>query len=645
MATNLFQNGGVNSNWSTTGNWSQGTVPTAGDGHTTRFDATSPNCTVDAVNRVANIIDFTGYTNTIAFGARSITVSGAITLGAAMIATGTGSLIATVSANITSNGYLWPINFQFTGTSQTYTLQDDLNISTAGALSLNGTTALTINNNGTAKVIYAGQNVSSSAGGCIGTAKIVMNGTGNWSSTAAVQNDFEINTAGTVTFGTNVRYAGGTFTYTAGTVVTTTSTFNLGLSGVTTTTVNAAGITFNNVTLIQGASAVITLSADMNITGLLNSVTSGTINGSAINIGNNGSLAVGGGASGIITGTTVLNFTGATCSWLTGSGSLRLTTNINTAGTLTCSGTAIYGTGTLTHIAGTVVTTGHTLTIQVAATLDTDPIVWNNFTISASLTITLTSNLTLIGTLSSNGTSNFNGAFTVKMQGAMALGGSSPLAGTSTMSLESGGSWTGGSGILRMNTSIASGAGSFTIVGGVNYNTGTLTYVSGTLVTTGATVTITTATLNTTGTTFESIVFPGGTVTLNSLFAATTITFAVTSNVTLAGTSGFTITNFTALIPNRAIILKNGFTYTVTGTVLCTGSGSVSTSPNSVTLQSDLTSSSAFFNLTSGGICQCRFMRAIDIDSSGGRQMYTVKGLTLRTTNWLRTTPDWYEFF
>ncbi len=644
MADNFFT-GATDAQWAVATNWSLGTVPTASDGNVARFDAASPTCSLGANNKVCNGIDFTGYTATLQFGVRTLSVSGNAVLDPGMTWTGTGVFTMAASGSITSNGFQSPatMTFGFTGTAQTYTLQDDLTI--LGSCSLNGSaTSLTINNNGTAKVIYAGQNVSSSAPGCQGTAKIMMNGTGTWNSTGAVQNDFEINTAGTITMGTNVRYATGTFTYTAGTVVTTGSTFNLGLSAMTTTTVNAAGITFNNITFIQGTSAVITLSADLNATGLVSTVSNGTVNGSAINILNNGSFSVGGGASGVLAGTTVLNFTGSTCTWLTGTGSNRLTTNINTAGTLTMTGTTIYGTGTLTHVAGTVVTTGHTLSLTTSCTLDTDPVAWNNISLPASITLTLSSDITVTGTFISTGGTTINGNI-IHLSGAMTLGGSQTLLGTTTMNFMAGGSWIGGSGFLRLNTNIIAGVGSFTFVGTVQYNTGTMTYVSGTLVTTGAILQTTTATYNTAGTTFESVIAPGGTITLNSTFAATTITCGASTNVTFTGTSGFNVANFICTTTNRAIILKDGNTYTVTASVLMTGSGSPSTSTNSVTLQSATVSAMAFFNVSDTATSHCRFVRAIDIDSSGGRQMYTVKGLVLRSVNWLRTTPDaWYEF-
>lgn len=70
MAARFFVNGGVDNNWGSTSNWSTtsggaggSSVPTTADDVT--FDASSPNCTVNASNRVCKTINFTNYTNTI----------------------------------------------------------------------------------------------------------------------------------------------------------------------------------------------------------------------------------------------------------------------------------------------------------------------------------------------------------------------------------------------------------------------------------------------------------------------------------------------------------------------------------------------------------------------------------------------------
>lgn len=639
MANNIFT-GATDAQWALATNWSLGAVPTANDGNIAVFDATSPTCTLGSSNKVCNHIDFTGYTNTLQFGVRTLTVSGNVVLDPGMTWTGTGVFAVNTSGNITSNGFQSPatLTFGFQGTAQTYTLQDDLTI--LGACSLNATaTNLTINNNGTAKIIYASGNISTAAPGCMGTAKFIMNGTGSISNTGAIRNDFEINTAGTITFGTNVRYASGTFLYTAGTVVTAGSTFTLGLSAVTTTQIDADGIVFNNIVFTGGTGAITTLLSDLNSTGAVSAVSTITLNGFNINIDGSGTYGVGGGGSGIVSGTTVLNFVGATCGWATGTGTNRLAVNINTAGTLTCSGTTIHGTGTVTHIAGTVVTTGHTLTITTSCTLDTDPISWNNISLPSSITITLTTDWTVTGAFTSTGGTTINGS-TIHLSGAMTLGGSQTLLGTTTLSLMGGSSWIGGTGFLRLNTNIAAGVGTFTISGTVQYNTGTLTYVSGTLIATGSTINFSAgSTINTNGCVFENVVFNQGTMTLNSLFEASgTVTVATGTSVTFAGTSGFTIGSLICTTVNRSITLKAGITYTVTTNLTLTGTGT------SVALRINILSNTAMsyaiLTLNSGASCFVKHVNATDIDSSAGRLVTNDKGTLLRTLNWYVTNPD-----
>ena len=126
---NLFQAGGVDNNWSTVGNWSQGTVPTSTDGYVTRFDATSPNCTVNAMNRTVNALDFTGYTNTITMSYQ-IGVYGNVTLSSTMTIFGTGYLKCEVGLDITSNTKIIPY-FNLGSNTKTINLIDNLTIGVA----------------------------------------------------------------------------------------------------------------------------------------------------------------------------------------------------------------------------------------------------------------------------------------------------------------------------------------------------------------------------------------------------------------------------------------------------------------------------------------------------------------------------------
>ena len=124
MAANIFT-GTTNSNWGTATNWSLGSVPTASDGHVATFDASSPDCTINASSRVCNAIDFTGYTNTISGdAARTLTVSGNITLGAGMGDGGNIMIQSNANLTLTTNGYAWK-GIYYGGVHFTTTLADD----------------------------------------------------------------------------------------------------------------------------------------------------------------------------------------------------------------------------------------------------------------------------------------------------------------------------------------------------------------------------------------------------------------------------------------------------------------------------------------------------------------------------------------
>lgn len=401
MAVNTFT-GATNNNWGTATNWSQGTVPTATDGHTTTFDNTSPNCTVDTSARVCQILTFnggTGYTNTITM-TNTITVSGSITLGAAMVIAGTSNLEAIATGTLTSNGKTWSNGLRLAGTSQTYTLADNWTVT--GTLTTNGTTLTTIN--GAFNLNIGGSWIPTVP--VAGTATVIMNGTGTLGGSVAanIRTNLTINTAGTITFSATFSYNTGTFTYTAGTVVTTGSLFTTDTSNNTTTQLNVAGITFNNVTLCQ-STGTITLLADINLTGNLilgRAGTATTINGLFnINVGGNVSNATTSGTFG--TSTVVMNGTGT---WSTiGFWHNHLT--INTTGTVTIDNisfsTTAAGTCTITYIAGNVtVTPNTTLSLGGSSILNTEGIIWENVNlagndISGTKTITLNSLLTVKG--------------------------------------------------------------------------------------------------------------------------------------------------------------------------------------------------------------------------------------------------------
>ncbi|MFA6524622.1 MAG: hypothetical protein WC264_03955 [Candidatus Paceibacterota bacterium] len=383
-AANIFD-GSTDSNWGTAGNWSLGAVPTASDGNIATFDASSPDCTVNASSRVANAIDFTNYTNTITMS-YAITVSGNITLGASMNVSGTVAMIASATANLTSNGKTWPAGFIFTGTSQTFTLIDDWNVD--GLLTLAGTTAQTING----FTIYAGGGLTSGTVAVTGTTNLVLNGTGTWTGGGYINLNLTINTAGTITLaggGNFCRKGTGTLTYTAGTIIDTGITLAFS-SGATLT---LAGYTWNNISL-GGAPTTYTLTNAITTTTLtLSGSGNPVINGQSIHATD---LIVS--STGINGGTTTIDVSGTWSNSSTGYVTNDLT--LNTGSTI--SGNVYYRLGTLTVSAGASITvTSSTLTLgagAIGAILNLNGLTLNNLAInSTSGSISLTSGLIISG--------------------------------------------------------------------------------------------------------------------------------------------------------------------------------------------------------------------------------------------------------
>jgi len=121
--------------------------------------------------------------------------------------------------------------------------------------------------------VYIQGTYSQTGTAALGSSLFIMNGTGSLTtSTNAIQNDFTINTSGTITFGSAITFSPSsskTFTYTAGTVVTTGNTFTVGTACV----LNTAGIIFNNFSAsVQG---IITNNSLLTVSGILNYTTTG----------------------------------------------------------------------------------------------------------------------------------------------------------------------------------------------------------------------------------------------------------------------------------------------------------------------------------------------------------------------------------
>ena len=464
MALNIFT-GATDDNWGTATNWSQGTVPTSTDTYITTFDATSPNCTVNTTVRFCNGIDFSTYVNTITM-TNIINVYGDCTLGVSMTIAGAAGLTFNATSTLTSNGKTWPNDI--TLGSVTYTFADVWTIT--GTVSC-GLSAVPVINGST---INVGGSVSFGNNSVTGTATIVMNGTGTLAGGAntAIRLNITFDTAGTITIG-NFYFGGATLTYVTGTMVISGS-LSLGQFGGT--IINTSGMTWASIGF--ATSSTVTLTSNLNCSG--NVAGNGiTLNGLFdFNIG--GSFTIN---SGGFSGTTsiVLNGTGT----LSGTGILRNNLTINTAGTITISDVLSYITGTLTHTAGTVDTSGSTLSISASTTLDTSGMTWNNIlTSGTSATITLLSDLYVRGTitLASGGNPIWTGN-TMYIGGNLIHQTNSVHSGTTAFVMNGTGTYSSASinCIIRNNFTINT-TGKITFGAIVAYNTGTFTYLSGKVV-------------------------------------------------------------------------------------------------------------------------------------------------------------------
>src|SRR3990167_10155721 len=277
MASRYFINGGVDDNWSTSGNWSatdggaaSGVKPTAADD--VFFTTNSPSCEVDTAG-VGLTLNFTGYASTITMTA-GLTISGSVTLVSAMTIAGASGLTINGTATLTSNGKTWP-NALTLQSNTTTTLADNWTVTGAFGCAGGTTGTRTINGNNVfcQTSLTVATNISMA-----GTTVVNLTGTGTWTSPTGTLTSVIINTSGTITMAAaEIRFNTGTFTYTAGTVVTTGNTFTVGAA----TTLNTNGIIWNNVAVTGTQSTTLT----SNLTaGTLFTFSGGhtTVNGSTI---------------------------------------------------------------------------------------------------------------------------------------------------------------------------------------------------------------------------------------------------------------------------------------------------------------------------------------------------------------------------
>lgn len=428
---------------------------------------------------------------------------------------------------------------------------------------------------------------------------------GNWNATTAWAGgviplvgdtvDFTATSGNLVVNVATANLAGIDFTNYVGTItfnaaISTNGAINLGTGGYTqagasglvltsTATITSNGTVWSRNLTFSSANITYTLADTLSTTGTvsLSGTTTTILNGNTLNIG--GTLTTT--TSAVTSGTTAIVFNGASCAWSNiSTGALRNNATINTAGTLTISGTVRYDTGIFTYTAGTVTTTGSTLITNASTTFDTVGMSWNNVTFGGTSTMTLTTNMTLAGTLliQTNAVTVNGASRTLYVGGSLTV--NQALSGTATIELTGTGTWsTTGYGVQN-NLIFNNGANSFTVSGAVYYGAGTMTYTSGTIVTTGSTLLIfSSCTLNTNGITWADFLpYNTLTITLLSTFncigvfrvgqaATSNISFSLGVGATLNPTGSFLYTNSNAVTLN----LPNAIT--VTNATIGTGSG------------------------------------------------------------------------
>jgi uncharacterized Zn-binding protein involved in type VI secretion len=459
-----------------------------------------------------------------------------------------------------------------------------------------------------------------------GTSTLVFNGTGSWtqsSGNGSLKMNTIINTAGIFTVSGIVAYFEGTLTYTSGTVVTTGSQLTI----TSATTLNTAGMAWENVVVWGASNVVVTLSDNLYVTNLSLGGNIGnwygTINGFKTYISGTLSMlgGVGGGDSEL-----VMSGTGEIKGWPTGYGYYNNAITIDTAGTITISGSSFQFNGTaFTYVTGTVIVTASTVAFGSNCTINSGPIIWNTVYIYGSNRIlTLTSDLycNLLYTDYNNPRINGYSIYTNSLQ----YTGTNSSSSTTNIILSGTGTWSG-SGTILNNLTINT-AGTVTISGTVAYRAGTLTYTAGTVVTTSSTLNIVgTCTLDTNGINWNNVIITTGTITNNSLLTCSALTLAASGIVTFAGTAGFTTKILRCTTAGRTLTWQAAVTYLITHSLTLIGTAGSK-------IQMTSASTGAIFTLQAGAFQNVQNTNATWMDSSGGRTIYSYGATLSNTTNW-----------
>lgn len=566
MAVYTVSNTGGNYNVGTT--WVGGIVPSTTD--TIEFTPTSGNLTISVAATCAGI-DFTNYVGTLTVNA-SFRINGNINLGTGGYTVG-GSNTTYIGATgtITSNGVVWAGNFGFLGTSQTYTLADDLTVN--GVITHAVTTVGTLNGFN----LYAKGTLNITNGSLIGTTDLYLIGTGTLNVVGGnmiLGLNTTINTTGTITFGANgVKFGNGkTFTYISGTVNATNGFF---VSG--TCSLDVAAIAFNGFQ-INGTSTVCTLLADITINGELrfNGATSCTVNGFNLLCYNNVYFQP---ANFNIVGTSTVQVLG-TCTWTHQSSSYcGLNVVFNTAGTITISanGFRLRNPCTFIYTSGTVTGTLNLILFSGAVSMDSSPITWATMTVSGISTLNLLSDIYFSGLFQLNSGLTVNGAYTCYVGGQFRRVSNTATIFNSTLTMNDNSSWSD----LYPSTTITFAnmridCTTFKIIGNVGFR-GVMNYVNGIVDATGSTITIgaTVTTLNINSDTSSQSPICATGINLDNLVITGNIAITLPSNIRVCGNLQVTGNSFTngrkVYVAGNYYITSN--TGTGTYTIVMDGTG------------------------------------------------------------------------
>jgi len=726
---NRYWVGGGTGNWNSTTNWSATSGGASGASVPTNLDDVFLNSNSGSGNVILNTggntrnLDLTGFIGTINF-INSLTVNGtALNFGSGgYTITGASFLRLGQSMTITSSAIAYAGNIDFVLTA-TYTLANNMTVSGTVVFSASGT--MTVNGN-TLNIL---SNLSHQSNGLVvGTTSFVLGGTGTWNYTASgsIRNNLTINTAGTITLGTNIYYNTGTLTYTAGTVVTAGSTLNINLTG-SNTTLNTNGIIWNNInttnsiTLTLGSN--LTLTGTLTVTTLLNFVLGGNslisinanlfVNNGTFNLPanqtfkslstanltaviNNNTLTL---TQNITlgaptTGTSNILY-GGTGTWTAGTAAHIINNNftINTAGTLTISGTVYKGLNTFTYTAGTIVDTGATVVVGSTAggtTCNVAGKTWEKLLISGGV-ITLTSNInavtfgttanTVISFTLGGNTLNFthlelgsintttlpsawvcqninftltgSGAvngFSITINGNIVQSGNGLLSGTTTFTYGGTGTWSRTGTTYFNNSFTINTAGTLTFSGG-SIGGGIFTYTAGTVnVQIGSILYIRQAstTMNHGNIVWYDVILGTelgagsiASLVLNNKLTCSNSLILGLSNTVFSGTDGtfdtYDLYFGSPLNSSQTTRLVATKTYTVRRLVQCTQAPS--TFP--LTLNSTVVGTKAIFTVLQSSTINIGFLNATDINSSLGKKIYSYRGVFSNTDNWeiLPTDP------